>query len=352
MTIRDIARLANVSIGTVDRVLHDRGRVSQETVETVRRIVRQTGYRRNMHARHLSENRLRTFAVLMPEPRQDSGFWELPLRGIRRAARELEPFRVKAVPYPFDRRSEPSFRAAVERVLAAEPDGLLVAPVLPGPARELCGSLPGNLPVVFFDTPLPDCPGLSFIGQDPFASGSVAAKLMRLLVPDGRPIAALQSVPRDYHIEQRLAGFAAAFPENGKPLRFEEEYLDDPERRSRSLRHLFAGQPDLAGIYVCNASVHRVAEYLEESGRNVRLIGYDLTPRNFRWVKRGGIDFLISQRSDEQAYRGIMRLYRHVLLDEPVEKETFVPIDIVTAENADYYSEARETGGKEWKSDM
>ncbi|MFA7128853.1 MAG: LacI family DNA-binding transcriptional regulator, partial [Sphaerochaeta sp.] len=32
MTISEIAKLANVSIGTVDRVLHKRGRVAPETV--------------------------------------------------------------------------------------------------------------------------------------------------------------------------------------------------------------------------------------------------------------------------------------------------------------------------------
>ncbi|MBN2051635.1 MAG: LacI family DNA-binding transcriptional regulator [Spirochaetales bacterium] len=39
MTIKDIARMANVSIGTVDRVIHKRGRVSEETKDRILGII-------------------------------------------------------------------------------------------------------------------------------------------------------------------------------------------------------------------------------------------------------------------------------------------------------------------------
>ena len=39
-----IARLANVSVGTVDRVIHNRGRVSEENIRRVKEIMEQVGY--------------------------------------------------------------------------------------------------------------------------------------------------------------------------------------------------------------------------------------------------------------------------------------------------------------------
>ena len=44
ITIKEIAAEAGVSLGTVDRVLHNRGRVSQETIALVRRIAEENGY--------------------------------------------------------------------------------------------------------------------------------------------------------------------------------------------------------------------------------------------------------------------------------------------------------------------
>lgn len=44
VTIKDTARMSQVSIGTVDRVIHNRGRVSKETEDRVRRVIKETGY--------------------------------------------------------------------------------------------------------------------------------------------------------------------------------------------------------------------------------------------------------------------------------------------------------------------
>ena len=42
--IKDIAQLANVSVGTVDRVLHNRGNVNEEKWEKVMKIINELSY--------------------------------------------------------------------------------------------------------------------------------------------------------------------------------------------------------------------------------------------------------------------------------------------------------------------
>ena len=48
------------------------------------------------------------------------------------------------------------------------------------------------------------------------------------------------------------------------------------------------------------------------------------------------IDFLISQQPERQGYEGIIALFRHVVLKEPVLPKVMMQIDIVTSENVDY----------------
>ncbi len=50
--IKDIARLAGVSAGTVDRVLHNRGNVSTEARRAIEAVFREVDYRPNIHRRH------------------------------------------------------------------------------------------------------------------------------------------------------------------------------------------------------------------------------------------------------------------------------------------------------------
>ena len=48
--IKDIARLANVSTGTVDRVLHNRGEVSAKSREKVEKVLKEINYQPNIYA--------------------------------------------------------------------------------------------------------------------------------------------------------------------------------------------------------------------------------------------------------------------------------------------------------------
>lgn len=65
-TISDVAEAAGVTIGTVDRVLHERGEVSEKTKEKVLRAVRELGYKTNVYASMLARNESHRIAVIMP----------------------------------------------------------------------------------------------------------------------------------------------------------------------------------------------------------------------------------------------------------------------------------------------
>ena len=60
---RWIAELANISPGTVDRIIHKRGQVAQETVDKVNAIIEEFGYKRNILASNLALNKKFHFAV-------------------------------------------------------------------------------------------------------------------------------------------------------------------------------------------------------------------------------------------------------------------------------------------------
>ena len=65
-TIKDIAAQAGVSTGTVDRVIHDRGRVSVDVKEKVLQVMQDLNFEPNLIASTLAFNRILTMGVLMP----------------------------------------------------------------------------------------------------------------------------------------------------------------------------------------------------------------------------------------------------------------------------------------------
>lgn len=86
ITIKEVAKIAEVSTATVSRVLNGTGQVSDDTVAKVQMVVQQLNYQPNHAAHLLASNRTRTIGVLIDEL---GGEYSLPLlRGIQVASNQ------------------------------------------------------------------------------------------------------------------------------------------------------------------------------------------------------------------------------------------------------------------------
>lgn len=73
--IKDIAERAGVSVGTVDRVLHDRPNVSEPARKKVEQALKEMNYQPNMYASALAYNKQYTFYMLLPK-HESEAYWE------------------------------------------------------------------------------------------------------------------------------------------------------------------------------------------------------------------------------------------------------------------------------------
>ena len=97
--VKEIAKLANVSLATVDRVLHNRGGVSEATRTKIQKIIKHLNYRPNILARRLASGKVFRFAALIPSVSQETDFWQAPLNGIGRAQAELKQYGIRIEPF-------------------------------------------------------------------------------------------------------------------------------------------------------------------------------------------------------------------------------------------------------------
>lgn len=85
-TIKDIAKLANVSVATVSRIINNLGGYSEETKDNVMKIVEEIGYQRNAIARGLVMKNTNTIGVLLPDV--STNFYGEILNGIQDTAHQ------------------------------------------------------------------------------------------------------------------------------------------------------------------------------------------------------------------------------------------------------------------------
>lgn len=341
--VKEIARRAKVSIATVDRVLHNRTGVSESTKQKISAIIKELDYQPNLLARRLASAKTLHLATLIPEVSEETDYWQVPLNGINQAESEIKPYDVKITKLFYDMNDRDSFVKQTEVILKEKVDGILIAPAFIEETvkfTNLCQKR--KIPFVFINSDIPNQKSLCYYGPNLFYSGYSAAHLVNYLIDFDDKILLInisKDIESDHHILRKEEGFMDYFEKKNRSnivkLNIREtEYRSVKRKLAESLKE----HPDTKLIFVTNSRVAKVAQYLESIKKeDILLIGYDFLERNVTYLKKDVIDFLICEKPQEQAYRGVRTLYQHLVFNRALEKNYFMPIDIITKENQAFY---------------
>lgn len=314
VTIQQIAELAGVSRGTVDRALNHRGRISPEVEEKISSIARDLGYepkhKRNRSGRQ--GNSIRKIGIITQLA--DSSFMLEVNRGIQDAKRELEDRGIQVLVKEGRSVDEKEQAAAIAELTSQGIEGLALMPVDSDLIREKINELTEErrIRVVTFNSDIVGTKRSCYIGLDNRRSGQTAAGLMGMMVREGGKILIITGYLSNSVSSQRVDGFIetmkADFPEMelaGVQTSFDRE--EEVEQIILNAIQLF---PDLKGIFVASSGqtgVYKAFEKLKLSERPYVIV-YDLTPENKTALKNRTVDFLIDQEGYEQGYRSLYLL--------------------------------------------
>lgn len=346
--IKDIAEKAGVSTGTVDRVIHNRGRVAEDIKNKVLSIIEELHYEPNYEARALGSNKAYKIVVLLPDFSIDP-YWYDPKMGVDKAEHEFAQYGLSVERLYFSLESEESFVEQAKKIVAMAPDGIVLAPVFKKEALPFLAIWKrSKIPVVTFNTQLEGAGLLSFVGQNSVNSGRLAARLIHYGYAKESGSVLIAHVDEDYdnsmHLKLKEQGFRAYFEENGLTEQYNIKRIELKRRDYlafvRKLSNMLDASPDLKVIYVSNSKAFEIATYLEQQGiENVHIIGYDLVPRNVSFIRKGIISFVINQHPRGQGYRAVSLLADHLIFKKRVQPLKFLPLDIITNENLEYFLE-------------
>ena len=186
--ISDIARMAGVSVGTVDRILHNRGKVSKTAQEKVNRVLQEVEYRPNLMARSLALKKQFNIAALIPAFRPGE-YWEKAAEGIDKAAGELNDYNIVVQKIFFDQYDQTSFEHVCETVLSDEFNGVLIGTLFSDSVTELSARLDEKqIPYVYIDSNIPENNQLAYFGTNSYDGGYIAAKLLTGKIAQGSDI--------------------------------------------------------------------------------------------------------------------------------------------------------------------
>ncbi len=343
--IKDIAERAGVSVGTVDRVLHNRPNVSKKALEKVQKALEEMDYKPNMYASALAYNKEYTFYCIIPK-HESEAYWEEVEEGSLAACERRRDFGITVHMMYYNRFSVDTFTRVMNDCLKQKPDGVIIVPSRLDVTRRFTDQLhEDGVPFILLDSYMPDLKPLSFFGQDSFASGYFAARMLMLMAPKDKEIMLMKQM-RSGNVaskqqENRETGFRHYMHDHFPEVEIHEVNLSLDDKREEYypiLEDFFKKHPHIHHCITFNSKAHLVGDFLLKSNRrNVQIMGYDMVPKNAECVRQGSISFLIAQHGYMQGYECVESLFNAIVLKKEVEPVNYMPIELLTKENIDFY---------------
>ena len=343
--IKDIAERAGVSVGTVDRVLHERPNVSPAAREKVEKALAEMDYQPNMYASALAYNKDYSFCCVIPQ-HESEAYWDEIEEGVKSCTQLRRDFHISTKVLYYERFNASSFENTAKECLDMNPDGVIVVPARLDITRNFTEELSNrNIPFILLDSYLPDLKPLAFFGQDSFQSGYFAARMLMLIASKEKEIMMMKQL-NNGHVgskqqSNRETGFRHYmrdhFPEISiidvdLPLGGTKAQFD------KILEEFFKEHPQVHHCITFNSKAHLVGEFLLRTNRrNVQIMGYDMVPKNAECVRQGSISFLIAQHAYMQGYACVETLFQAIVLKKEVNPVNYMPIELLVKENIEFY---------------
>jgi len=343
--IKDIAKLAGVSEGTVDRVIHKRGDVSAKSLEAVKKVLEEINYTPNIIARSLASKKHFRFVCLFPEYKT-ADYWQSVSSGFDLAGEEFVHYNVRIEKRYFSQFDAQSFVRISNEIIETKPDAVFIAPIFRNEALKFTIELNQlQIPFSFIDSLIEETNFVTYYGQHSFQSGFIAAKLLLNPIYENEKVLIIRTKRNGAVSNQtinRYNGFMQYVKDNMLTDKLElinlEFNEDNEDFNIEILRNAFATYTNITAAITFNSKVYRLAKYIETLNyKNVRIIGYDLLEQNVNYLKQGVISYLIAQRPNKQAYFTVQDMCKELIFDQKISRINYVPIDVLMKDNIDYY---------------
>lgn len=344
ITIKEIAKKANVSTGTVDRVLHNRPGVSEKTKIKIQKLLKEHNFKKNSIASVLAMRKKYKIAILMPNHDHRNLFWKSPLLGMQKASEEVLNYGVLSTFFLYNQFNADSFLTQANKIIEEKFDAVILVPIFSKQTSFFVDNLESlSIPYLFLNLDLEGFKNISFIGPDAFKSGLLAGKLMHLCTNTPHNILTVHSNLKDhnhYVITKRIEGFEAFFTNNKldyKSLNINLESLDNPEEIYQKINVYLENNPSVNGIFVPSSRIGIIAKEINPQRISaLKLIGFDTTKQNLEGLNNESISFLISQNSYHQGYEAIHILTKYLSQKIKPDQKKYSKLEIVTKENIEF----------------
>lgn len=309
-----VAELAGVSLSTVDRVLNDRGGVSDTKRRKVLAMARALGVRRGLPAPFTGPM---IVDVLLADSATDH-FKRLDAAFERQAQRLRSDLTLRRQRWPENAPGQ--LLDALRKPRSRRHGMIVVAPDTPDVHQALNTIVQNGTPTILLTTNLSTVEGAVYVGIDNHAAGRSAGRLMSEWIGQrpGAVLLTVNSLAYSAH-QERARGFIDVMTQRAPATRIvgPVECFDDDELTRAAVAQCLAVGP-LAGLYDTGSGSQGIYAALAHRQVDPVWIGHEATPQHAALLRQGVMSLVLDQDPEGQVQASIdYLLHTHGMIDTP-----------------------------------
>ena len=333
--IKEIAKLAGVSVKTVTRAYKRDAVISPETRERILKIAKENGYRPNRAAGRLAA---KTIVIGICYAGTTESFNRELAAGIADAAKKLENSRIRLIPrYVSYLSDEASYISVLDEFADAGVDGIITT--YSGTSDRIIQRYAGlrekKTRIVLLNNENRELFDFS-VTSNIEMTGKMAAELISVIAPD-RSCAVFTGELRNRRHAGIAGHFSCAAAKRGLSLSgvYDLDYLPCPE--DELLKRLISD--GLGSAYITTGNSADIIDALDRAdpGRRIRVIASDIFPHTEKALKNGRVCAIFYQNPYKQAKTSLLRLYAMIAEDAVVPPCIMTPPQIILESNIGWY---------------
>ena len=339
ITIPEIAKLANVSIGTVDRAINNRPGISPKTKEKILEITKEYNYQPNRLSKALANNKIVNIGMItlpnsIPFIKEIIKFAQSEAEslydyGCRLSIKSLETFKIEEE------------LKIIQEFIDDNFDAISIGGLdHPEIANKINLAHEKGISVVTFNADVSLSKRLCFVGQNLLLSGKIAADLLCKFMGRTGKLYILQGYHEVAAHTERLRGFMDIVKEYPKIeiVKIDECFDDDKVAYTKTVKML-QNQPDITGIYVVASGEIGSAKAISEANlsEHINFVCNDYIEGTRELLEQNIIDATILQDPEIQGRLPINILFNAIFDKQIIKQKVFeTKTQIITKHSKQY----------------
>ncbi|MDO5388931.1 MAG: substrate-binding domain-containing protein [Clostridia bacterium] len=310
ITIKEIAEMAGVSRGTVDRVLHKRSGVSRENIQKVNEIIKKYNFQPNPIGKALA-SRQKTKKIGIILNCIGNRFFDDVIEGIENSKKELANYGAEIIIKKLEGYNEKEQTDAICEMEKEKIDGLIITPVNGKEIKNKIESI--NIPVITCNVDIDVKNKIGYAGCDYNVSGKLAAAVLVMHAFGKKLNVGIVHGSKNIkgHME-RYEAFKSTASKCPNINIIDYFYTEDNSGTAYEKTSEMIKKHNIDFVYVVASGIDGVMEAIERSGKTIYAVTNDVLPITLKYLEKDVIKATVYQHPYKQGYNSVAQMINYL----------------------------------------